>query len=351
MTQNNKISAEDTPPAPHAAGTLTPWGSRLGGLSLGETRCVDGLAVYPLLGERDGSLHYQTLDDALAAGVLTIGEIGSSGTVPELELTNAGDRRVLILDGEELIGAKQNRIVNTSVLVEAGATLLLPVSCVEAGRWHADTVAFRSEGTHYNARGRQKKVREVTAALAVEGRHRADQGRVWADVEAKLSGLSVGSETRALRAVTEVHGADLERFAQELGKPQTREVGAVFALGPEIVGLDLFDQASTQAALLPKLVTSYALDAIEERPSAPAPPRTVVSRWLEVVLSAMGISRAGVGLGNDVRLSGPGLSGATLIFEGTVVHLSAFRADPQASHGRAGMARASVRRRQEGQRD
>jgi len=346
MTLNNKLTNGESRPSTPAA-EAAPWAHRLAGLSIGKTRSTGGLTLYPLLGERDGMLDYRTLDDALAAGMLAIGEIGSSGMVPELELRNAGDRRVLIVDGEELIGAKQNRIVNTSVLVGAGATLMLPVSCVEAGRWRAETAAFRSEGTHYNARGRQKKVREVTVALAAEGRPRADQGRVWADVDAKLSRLSVGSETRALHAVTEAFGADLDKFVHILGTPQAQETGVVFALGSEIIGLDLFDQPATLTALLPKLVTSYALDAIEERHTAAAPPVVVVSRWLKALGSATGAASRGVGLGEDVRLSGPGLSGAALMFEGAVVHLSGFCAETQTGSVPAGMARASVRRRQD----
>lgn len=256
------------------------WASRLASLTLGHSRRMGGLTLYPLLGEQDGLLDYCTLDEALSEGLLTIGEIGASGTVPELELKNSGSRRVLLVDGEELIGAKQNRIVNTSVLVEAGGSLMLPVSCVEAGRWHAQSASFRSSAAHYNARGRQKKVSEVSASLADEGRPRADQGRVWADVDAKLQFLAVSSETRALSAVAEARGTDLEEFRRKLGTPEAREVGAVYALGRDIVGLDLFDQASSQAALLPKLVTSYALDAIEERPVAASPPGTVVARWI-----------------------------------------------------------------------
>jgi len=37
--------------------------------------------------------------------------------VPELLVINQGERAVLLVDGEELVGAKQNRVLNTSVLV------------------------------------------------------------------------------------------------------------------------------------------------------------------------------------------------------------------------------------------
>lgn len=343
MTHTN-APTPNTPPLAAMPKDATPWAARLAALTLGTARRVGGLTLYPLVGERDGALDYHTLDDALAANVLTISEVGASGTVPELSLKNTGSRRVLIVDGEELIGAKQNRIVNTSVLVESHSALLLPVSCVEAGRWSAQSAAFHSEGTHYNARGRQRKVGEVSASLAAEGRPRADQGRVWADVDAKLSHFAVGSDTRALHAVTEKLGADMAQFADLLGTAQPREVGAVFALGREIVGVDLFDQAAAHAALLPKLVTSYALDAIEERHTAAPPPPAVAAQWLQSLQAAAGTAGAGVGLGRDIRLSGPGVSGAALVVDGTIVHLSAFRAETQAGTASGGMARASVRR-------
>jgi len=55
------------------------------------------------------------------------------GSVPDLLVDNRGDVRVLFLEGEELIGAKQNRILNTSVLVPAHSKIKIPVSCVEPG--------------------------------------------------------------------------------------------------------------------------------------------------------------------------------------------------------------------------
>ena len=66
---------------------------------------------------------------------MIVTEINESGSVPELRITNNLDERVLLIDGQELIGAKQNRILNTDVLVSAKKSLNLPVSCVEQGRW------------------------------------------------------------------------------------------------------------------------------------------------------------------------------------------------------------------------
>jgi hypothetical protein len=50
-------------------------------------------------------------------------------------MRNVGDRPALLIDGEHLEGAKQNRVLNVTVLVAARRDTVVPVSCVEQGRW------------------------------------------------------------------------------------------------------------------------------------------------------------------------------------------------------------------------
>ena len=71
-----------------------------------------------------------------------------AGSVPELLVENMGDIRVLFIEGEELVGAKQNRILNTSILVAAKSKTKIPVSCVEQGRWGYKSKFFGSSGSH-----------------------------------------------------------------------------------------------------------------------------------------------------------------------------------------------------------
>ena len=231
MTETHtKTRANDTVPA-------APWQTRLAGLTLGPMRRFGGLCLYPLIGDDLSTMPYRILDEALTAGMLTIAELGEGGTVPELAVTNRGDVRVLIVDGEELVGAKQNRIVNTSVLVEAHRTLRLPVSCVEAGRWRGETAQFSSGGSQYNARGRQKKIAEVSDSLLLSGRPVASQSRVWSDIHTKLDRLGVSSKTGALHDATVAYGADLHGYQVALASPLPRQVGAAFALGGSLIGL------------------------------------------------------------------------------------------------------------------
>ncbi len=65
---------------------------------------------------------------------ITINELPAA-SVPHLMVTNPTDRPILLVEGEPLVGGQQNRTLNVSVLVPAGANLKIPVTCLEAGRW------------------------------------------------------------------------------------------------------------------------------------------------------------------------------------------------------------------------
>jgi len=110
-----------------------------------------------LLTPSSEDVDWLTLDEAGDDVVVT--EASGGASVPTLEVSNAGDRPLLLLDGEELIGAKQNRVLNTTVLVDAHSTVTIPVSCVEAGRWAFRTARFAAGGTSLYARSSLKSAR------------------------------------------------------------------------------------------------------------------------------------------------------------------------------------------------
>ena len=122
-----------------------------------------GIVVTPLFPRRDPVAEYVTLDEALPRG-FRVDETSDAGTVPELVVHNPTDTRVLLYDGEELVGAKQNRILNVSVLVGAGAKLPIPVSCVEQGRWNRSSVDF-DVATHISHAHLRRRKAEMLAAF------------------------------------------------------------------------------------------------------------------------------------------------------------------------------------------
>src|SRR3954447_21397409 len=102
-------------------------------LVVGEPDVAGPLAVFPLFGP-SARFEYQSFAQGSAHGV-SIKEIPGGGSVNDLIVTNPTGLPVLLFEGEEVLGAQQNRTFDVSVLIPEHSTLQVPVSCVEAGRW------------------------------------------------------------------------------------------------------------------------------------------------------------------------------------------------------------------------
>ncbi|GAH74499.1 unnamed protein product [marine sediment metagenome] len=103
-------------------------------IDFGEMQGFKNLQVIPLFTEEEEGLKYLTLKEALEKRLLVVKEVSAEASVPELKVINNADASVLLLDGEELAGAKQNRVLNSSILVKKKSELIIPVSCTEQGR-------------------------------------------------------------------------------------------------------------------------------------------------------------------------------------------------------------------------
>ena len=117
-------------------------------LSVGEAMQADKLTVFPLFRPGNGGVQYLTLDEALEGKVVQISEVEGGGSVPELNVINLADTMVPLVEGEQLIGANQNRTLNTSLLVAARSEMEVPVSCTEAGCWRSVSRAFGLSRAH-----------------------------------------------------------------------------------------------------------------------------------------------------------------------------------------------------------
>jgi hypothetical protein len=136
---------------------------------IGRKQTYKNLTIFPLLSTYFLDLDYLLLDEALVGGLIEVVEVDQEGSVPELKVINKSPRMVLILDGEELVGAKQNRIVNTSILIQGNYTIVIPVSCVEQGRWSYDSPRFFSQERMMSSGLRAMKSEQVNYSVRVSG--------------------------------------------------------------------------------------------------------------------------------------------------------------------------------------
>ena len=294
-------------------------------LAFGQPCEFRGLAIAPIfdLAEKP-ALSYLTLDEAFDLAGIEITETSDSGNVPELKLENKVETPVLLLDGEELVGAKQNRVVNLTLLVPAMTTTVIPVSCVESGRWSYRSSNFeRTDRTHF-ASGRAKKMASVSRSLRQSGSRASDQSEVWSEIDRKFDAMESDSQTSAMADMYEDAAPKLEEYVTEFN-PAAYQVGAFYFLHGKLVGMDLFDQAGTFSRLSGKLIKSYAIDALEVMPGNH--PRACLSealRFLEVIEAGQWERYESVGMGQDHRLLAGHLASAALAVEGQLIHLSGF---------------------------
>ena len=325
-------------------------GQRLEQVSLKESQQFKNLTMFPLVDEQPREAHYLLLEEALETGAAKVTEVIESGSVPELKFVNEADKPVLLLDGEELVGAKQNRIINLTILVAAKTTIVIPVSCVEQGRWRADSDKFSAAKRTHFASGRARKANRVSESMNRSGSRNTNQSEVWEDIEVKFSRMKTDSPTRAAAAMYENNRAGLNDFEKAF-TPIDNQTGALFVINGKAVGFDLFDSRKPFQAMLPSLVQSYALDAIDNLAEGLAENQAAGSHLAQKLLDdcsqAVVNCFPAVGEGQDIRLQGEGLTGGALEVEERVIHMCAFRlaeSEPEKINHRSRMARASLRR-------
>ena len=315
---------------------------------LGQPQAHNNLCLFPLVSGHRDSLDYLSLDEALEGKLISVAEVSEGGSVPELSVVNKSGSMVLILDGEELVGAKQNRIVNTTILVAAGARTVIPVSCVEQGRWAYETPEFRSEGRVMASKMRASKAEQVQFSLKTSGRFESDQGAIWSEIRDLAHGKGAESPSMAMSAVYRKERPRLDEYARRF-RPVEGQVGAVFVINGVVAGMDCFGKPETFAKVLRKLVESYAVDALDRKETGgPGEAETakVAAGFVGGAAACRLESRPSVGLGTDCRLESGGATGFALVHEGQLLHMSLFAKQRGASGGEpfTRMARFSQRR-------
>ncbi|HEV3262019.1 MAG TPA: DUF6569 family protein [Gemmataceae bacterium] len=292
-----------------------------------EPQQANGLQVFGLRWKPGDALNYATLDEALAAETLDVTEVNEGGSVPVLKVVNKSDAMVFLMAGEQLIGAKQNRVLNASIMVAGRSVLPIPVSCVEAGRWHYRSPKFSSGGSTSHGILRKMMSSDAYAGYRAAGSPTSDQAKIWGEVARKLGAMGSVSPSHALHQAYEDQQMRLSDVLGQLRVPQDC-CGVAFVVAGKIAGVDLFDQPATLAKLFPKLLRAYALDALEAAdPQAAPASATAVKEWLGTAAGAKAEPFKSPGLGYDVRLEGAGVVGAGLLVEEHPVHAELFADD------------------------
>ena len=293
-------------------------------LQFAEAQVFKNITLFPLITTQSEPRAYLFLDEAIPRGLARVTEVSEAGRVPELAFENSSAEKILLVDGDELIGAKQNRIVNLSILVGGGKRVVIPVSCVEVGRWRHESHDFRSAGRAMFRKARAKKIDQVSHSMMKMGTHASDQSEIWRDVEEKVLFARCDSKTTSMSDAFDSMEKDLHQYVEHF-QHLPNQSGAVVAINGKISGLELFDSPDAFAKYLGKLIRSYAMDALQAGRSRARPvSESAAKLFLEEVRVAMAERFASIGEGEDIRFRSEYVTGAALAKDGRLVHLAGY---------------------------
>lgn len=316
------------------------------GIKVGAGRTAGPMTLFPLShGLPSGD--YLLYQDAHSRGLITIEETSEAGTVGELKVTNRGTQAVLLLEGEVLLGMKQTRVLNASILVSGLAVLVVPVSCVEVGRWRqTSAAAMGKDSLNLSPRVRGAKTASAMRSVRATGEYTSDQAAVWDGVAVVLAEHNVSAPTGSYADIARDRGADILGRIGGL-RPDDGQAGVLAYVDGRATCLDLFDGPTTLAAVWEGLIGSYFADAgfgtgEHGNSKIKVPGRTIAREWLKGLAHGDIASSPSIGLGDNVTCISPGIDAAALVHEGRLLHLAGFPADGK--RGRTSFASPRWRR-------
>ena len=250
------------------------------------------LTIFPVVaGSSHDTREFITLDEGLRSGEVVVSEAGSvsplvrprhndgvrreerreGAQVNSLVLVNNSKRPLILLAGEIVTGGKQDRIIGKDRLVPAESDPIdLGVFCVEPGRW---------VGTSHNFQKTPAMVQPSVRAKAMSDK---DQQKVWNEVGNARTAMAAGLPASASQSVEVtssyakvVENTEVQRKLDAVAVPLEREyqslisqlkdknaVGVVVSVNGEIIWADIFASSDLLAKYWPKLVRSYAAEAV-----------------------------------------------------------------------------------------
>lgn len=328
------------------------WKEFWSGLEVGGGIRKGSMEIFPLFHTAAVDFDYLTLEEAIASeggNGFRVEEVSEGGDVNNLRVVNGLDRPVLVIEGELLVGAKQHRTIHTTILIDRKSETVIPVACVEAGRWENVPLArFGLSSSFAHSSLRSQKLRYVAemrmemgaeeSARAGQAAYPVNQSQVWQEVGNVLQDAEVSSETSSAEEVYSKmkEANDLPKYDFDYPEDCT---GLAVAVDGHLIAVDCFGRADTMKKVFGRLVQGYAAEALrsdflkasgKSSASEAAPHRQVpaerdqVKTFLDEVAAGDPQAVPGIALGTDIRAQAADWSAAILGHQDAVLHAELF---------------------------
>ncbi len=290
-------------------------------LSVAPTSTADRLTINPVEADDAGG-YAAPLFEEVEVGTIAVEETKDGGAVPELCVTKTSPGRTILVEGEPLVGGNQDRVLSTTIIIEGPGKVVVPVTCIEAGRWAFSTARFSSSGYHSYYSSRSLLSRSLSSSLRTSSRYRSDQSGIWRDIAFSLGTSGTGSRTHRMSDIFEEHKEKVERYQKELGS-LPKQVGYHASIDGVPVAFEMFGSHETFAKYWPKLLNGLAIEAMVSPNIRTRNKRTSRFRRAsiaEVLRAAVLETYQSIGKGRDVRITGRRCHGSALLDGDRVEH-------------------------------
>lgn len=272
-------------------------------------------------GETD-TLEYISGSRALSEKKLVIQEITQGGSVNLIRGVNESEFNIFLMDGDILEGAKQNRVLNSSVFIGRNSIIDIPVSCVERGRWHYEDNHFRGSDYTIPSAMRAKKTSKVSMSLNRNLEFDADQSEVWENVDNYSMNFKVASDTSDLTDVLKGKKETIDELTNHFILSTQANGMAVF-VNDNLLHIDIFHRKDIYQEYFAKLLRGAVSETIFLKPGKPLPVEKAVSILNSLLEKREKISKKdypAVGLGVEKRFEDKDITGFELEFEKKKLH-------------------------------
>ncbi|MCS7215703.1 MAG: hypothetical protein NZ826_06085, partial [Thermodesulfovibrio sp.] len=305
--------------------------SFLSSIHFSDPQAYRDLIIFPLYSDIVKEDGYLLLDEALKTDKFRIQEVSEGGSVPELTVINELDSDVLLLEGDILVGAKQNRTINTTIIVGKGSKLTIPVSCVEQGRWSYRSRVFSSSKFSVDPDIRRMKAKTVMSSLKESGQFRADQSGIWGTIAEKMRRHNYDSRSMDVDELYESRQEDYQNYERSFSY-KDQQIGIAVFNGDELSGCDIFGVKGIMYKAFKKILSGYIFEGIEKSHLIRGKRASLDFALLKEKLNSFFKSLyslpkdvfKSVGEGNDIRFDSPEITGYAIEHNGKIVHIAGF---------------------------
>ena len=264
-----------------------------------------------------------SLEIGLDMGLVEISEISEGGNVGEVKVINRAVTPLLLLDGEEIIGSKQNRIVNTTIIIPANSEKIIPVSCTESGRWKYNSTKFHYSNHMATSRVRRDKLNSVSNSLRESNSFISNQSEVWNNIKKTEEDLRLNNKTCALHDSYNKKSSDIDDYKKSFMLHDNQN-GLIVYVNGKLVGFEIIYNSTRYKEYHNKLIESYILDAISKQNEEYEKVNFNEEEFIKIIKELRCEKFDGVGLGLDYRLENDNLTGSAMVYKNNLINASFF---------------------------